>query len=159
MKSGERPLVPARLLTVAGPLLALALGGCLAVPDVDSDDPLVVTESGVQPDPADQSPERRAALAEIRAKARQGDALPYPDPFQAAQTARLVARPEPLPVRSIEAIEAELAEVRRLQQSAVTPAEIAALRAREAELRRLAAQTRSAGAAARRNPAAPVLGR
>jgi hypothetical protein len=158
MKSGEGRLVPASLSMVAGLLLAFPLGGCMAVPDVDSDDPLVVTEAGVQPDP-DQSPERRAAVAEMRAKARQGDALPYPDAFQAARTAQLAARPEPLPVRSIAAIEAELAEVVRRQQGAVTPAELAALRAREAQLRLLAAQTQAAGAEARRNPAAPVLGR
>lgn len=159
MNPGRWRLVPHAALLGPALVSALLLGGCLGVPDIDSEDPLVVTETGLQPDRESQSFERQAAVAEIREQARRGDALPYPDAFQAAQTTRLAARPEPLAVASIEAIERELADVRRRRQSAVTPAEIAALQAREAELRRLAARTQAAGAAARRNPAGPVLGR
>ena len=158
MNPGQWRPVPVRALVLAA-CLPFAFGGCLGLPDVDSDEPLVVTETGVQPDPEGQSPARAAAVAEMRQQARAADALPYPDAFQGAQTARLAARPEPASLARVAAIEAELADVVRRQQGAVTPAELATLRAREAGLRRLSAQTQAAGAAARRNPAAPVLPR
>jgi hypothetical protein len=41
------------------------------------------------------SPERAAAIAEMRAMAEAGDSMPYPDAFQTEQTARLITREEP----------------------------------------------------------------
>jgi hypothetical protein len=129
-----------RLLHSLGGVLCLALGGCLGTPDIEAgSDPLVVTEAGTVSYAPEQSPERIAAVAEMRAAAAAGDARPYPDAFQAAQTTRLVARPEPHSVPRAEAIEAELEAIARRQAAAVSPAEIAALKARAEELRRLAA--------------------
>ena len=89
------------------------------------------------------SPERAAAVAQMRANATAGDILPYPDAFQREQTLRLAARPEPRSVMDSEAIQAELASIARREASAVTPQEIAALKARAAELQRLAAQAQA----------------
>lgn len=158
MNPGQRRPVPARA-SASVVLLMLGLSGCLGTPDIDSGEPVVITETGRRSLEDQRSPEQAAAIAEMRQQAERGDALPYPDAAQGGQTSRLAARPEPLTVAQVEAIEAELADVVRRQSSAVSPAELAALRAREAELRRLAARTQAAGAAARRNPAAPVLGR
>jgi hypothetical protein len=140
MNPVSRRLVPGCKLALP---LALALVGCMAAPDLDSSsDPLVVTEAGAVSYPPAQSPERAAAVAEMRARAEAGDMLPYPDAFQAAQAARLVGRPEPRSVPEAEAIEAELAAIARRQAEAISPAEIAALKARAEELRRLAAARR-----------------
>lgn len=112
----------------------------MGTPDLDSSsDPLVVTEAGTVSYAPQQSPERAAAVAEMRVRGEAGDALPYPDALQTAQTARLAARPEPHSVPEAEAIEAELAAIARRQAAAISPAEIAALKARAEELRRLAA--------------------
>jgi hypothetical protein len=119
--------VPARSSFLV--IIVAGLGGCLSGPDLDA--PAVV--------PAGQSPQRTAAVAEMREQATAGEALSFPDVFQREQTIRLAARAEPRPVASVEAIEAELAAIARREQAAVTPAEIAALKARAAELRRLAA--------------------
>ena len=54
-------------------------------------------------------PERAAAVAEMRAAAEAGDQMPFPDAFQAEQTARLAARGEPPNVADVLAIQAELA--------------------------------------------------
>jgi hypothetical protein len=133
----NRRLVPApAVLAVA----CLGLAGCLAGPDLDApSDPMVVTEAGEVTYAEPQSPERAAAIAEIRAQAAAGDLMGYPDAFQTAQTTRLAAREEPRPVVDVDAIQAELAAIARRQAAARSPQEIAALKARAAELQRLAA--------------------
>lgn len=92
---------------------------------------------------ADPSPERTGAVSEMRANAEAGDAMPAPDVFQSAQTARLAARPEPKPLGDVAAIEAELADIAERERSAVAPGELAALKARAEELRRIAATARA----------------
>ena len=143
MNPPSRRLVPGWRLPRLALSLVLGLAGCMGTPDVNSGtDPLVVTEAGVVSYPPAQSPARAAAVAEMRARAEAGDLLPYPDAFQTAQAARLAARPEPYGVPEAEAIEAELAAIARRQATATSPAEIAALKARAEELRRLAAARR-----------------
>jgi hypothetical protein len=112
----------------------------LAGPDLDApSDPMVVTQAGAVTYAEPQSPERAAAIAEIRAQAAAGDVMDYPDAFQSAQSARLAAREEPRPVADVDAIQAELAAIARRQAAARSPQEIAALKARATELQRLAA--------------------
>ena len=84
------------------------------------------------------SAERAAAIAEIRAEAAAGDAMPYPDAFQSEQTMRLAARGEPLSSAAVDAIEAELAAIAARRASATSAREIASLEARARELRRIA---------------------
>jgi hypothetical protein len=132
-----------RLVSVFAALLAAApfsaLTGC--TPDLEASvDPLVVTEDGVISYAEPQSPEQAAAVAEMRLNAEAGDIMPYPDAFQSEQTRRLAMRAEPYSVNEASAIEAELAAIARRQRSAITPQEIAVLRARAAELRRVAAE-------------------
>lgn len=141
MNPGRSRPVPLPALPVVA--LSLAIGGC--APNLDATaDPLVVTEGEALSYAEAQSPERAAAVAEMRMNAAAGDMLPYPDAFQTEQTLRLAARPEPRPVMDAEAVQAELASIARRQAGAVTPQEIAALRARAAELQRLAAQQQAA---------------
>jgi hypothetical protein len=119
---------------------AAALAGCLGPADLDSaGDPLVVTVADAPRGPADLEPERALAVADMRASAVAAADLPYPDVFQREQTLRLAAREEPLPVADAEAIEAELAFIARAEKRAITAADLAALKAGEAELRRLLA--------------------
>jgi hypothetical protein len=101
-----------------------------------------VTEAGT-PTAAEQSPERAAAVAEMRLQAEAGEDLPYPDVFQSLQNTRLATREEPISVAEVAAIQAELADIASRQQAAVSPAEIAYLKARAAELQRLAAQAQA----------------
>ena len=138
----SRPVPTAGALPVAG--LALLLGGCLGAPDLNTTaDPLVVTASGTVSYAAEQSPDRAAAVAEMRLRAEASEDMPYPDVFQRAQNARLATREEPISVSDVAAVQAELADIARRQQAAVSPAEIAYLKARAAELQRLAAQAQS----------------
>ena len=139
---------PTRQVPAAGTCLAaglaLSLGGCLGAPDLDAGaDPLVVTEAGTVSYAAEPSPERAAAIADMRAQAEAGEAMPYPDVFQSERSTRLATRQEPMPVAEVTAIEAELADIARRQQAAVSPAEIEYLKARAAELQRLAAAAQS----------------
>lgn len=120
-------------MALAAACLTVPLGGCFG-PDLASQ-PLVASEPGAPP----PSPERVAAVAEIRARGDAADDLPYPDAFQAEQTARLAARPEPRPASDVADIEAELAAIAQLQQTATTPEEIAELQARADALRRKSA--------------------
>ena len=108
--------------------LAVALSGCMGAPDLGSDAPVAGTIS----------PERAAAIAEMRAQAEAGDSMPYPDVFQAEQTARLTARVEPLPVSNVQAIETELTLIAEQRALARDPREIAALDERARQLRKLA---------------------
>jgi hypothetical protein len=143
MNPASRRLVPGRRLSPLAVFLALGLAACVGSPDLDSgSDPLVVTEAGAVSYAPEQSAERAAAVAEMRARAEAGDLLPYPDAFQGAQAARLAARPEPYSVPEAETIEAELAAIARQRAATTDPAEIAALQARAEELRRLAAARR-----------------
>jgi hypothetical protein len=143
MNPALRRLVPGRRLSPLALSIALSLAACIGSPDLDSrSDPLVVTETGAVSYPPEQSAERAAAVAGMRARAEAGDLLPYPDAFQAGQAARLAARPEPYGVAEAEAIEAELKAIARRQAVATDAAEIAALQARAEELRRLAAARR-----------------
>ena len=139
----SRRLVPGRRLSPLALLLAIGPAACVGSPDLDrGSDPLVVTEAGAVGYQPEQPAERAAAVAEMRASAEAGDLMPYPDAFQAAQAARLAARPEPYSVAEAEAIEAELAAIARRRAAATDPAELAALQARAEELRRLAAARR-----------------
>ncbi len=142
MNPGRSRLVPMKW----GPIFIgaiLLLGGCLGPPDLDAgSDPLVVTEAS-RGLPVEQSPTRAAVVSEMRAKAEAGDAMPAPDVFQSAQTARLAARPEPKPIGDVASVEAELAAIAERERTAVTPGELAALKARADELRRIAAAVRA----------------
>jgi hypothetical protein len=91
------------------------------------------------------SPERAAAIAEMRAQAEAGDSMPYPDVFQAEQTARLVARQEPRDVIDVQAIEAELTLIAEQREATRDPREIAALDERARQLRRLALAASAGG--------------
>lgn len=139
---------PSRPVPAAGALLAagsaLLLGACLGAPDLDSTaDPLVVTESGTVSYDAEQSPDRAAAVAEMRRQAEAGEDMPFPDVFQTSQNTRLATREEPVAVLEAAAIEAELADIARRRQAAVSAAEITYLKARAAELQLLAAQAQA----------------
>jgi hypothetical protein len=124
--------------------LALAPTGCLGPANLDSaGDPLVVTETAAAGQSADIDPARAAAIADIRGRAIAAADLPYPDAFQAEQTLRLAARSEPRSVPDAAAVEAELAAISRAEKGTITAAELAALKAREAELRRLLAAARA----------------
>jgi hypothetical protein len=114
---------------LSAPFLAVLLIGCLGVPDVDQYETAAVTAT---------SPERAAAIAEMRAQAAAGDQMPYPDAFQAEQTARLVAREEPRSLADVQGIEAELAQIADRRARSNDPSEIAALDQRARQLRRLA---------------------
>jgi hypothetical protein len=121
--------------------MALGFVVCACTPDLEqSADALVVTETGVVGYSGPQSPERAAAVAEMRQNAEAGVLLPYPDVFRTEQVVRLAARPEPRPLSQAEAIAAELAAIARRQSGAISQQELAALEARAAELRRLAAE-------------------
>lgn len=113
---------------LSAPFLALLLTGCLGVPDVDQQEAAVTASS----------PERAAAIAEMRAQAAAGDQMPYPDAFQAEQTARLVLRDEPRSLGDVQEIEAELALIADRRAASNDPSEIAALDQRARQLRRLA---------------------
>jgi hypothetical protein len=119
------------LSTVSGAmLLTVALAGCVGMPDLDpkaNTAPLTAT-----------SPERAAAIAEMRAEAKAGDEMPFPDAFQAEQTARLAARGEPRSMQDVQAIQAELTLIADSRSKTSDAREIAALDARAKELRRLA---------------------
>lgn len=139
MVNSERCRSVPALAILALPALVLAIGGC--TPDIDAGaDPLVITDDGMMSTAEASSPERAAAVAQMRANASAGDILPYPDAFQREQTLRLAARSEPRPVMDSEAIQAELASIARREAGAISPQEIAALKARAAELQRLAAR-------------------
>ncbi len=112
---------------LSAPFLAVFLTGCLGVPDNYQPVPVTAT-----------SPERAAAVAEMRAQAAAGDQMPYPDAFQAQQTARLVVRDEPRSLGGVEEIQAELAQIADRRAASRDPNEIAALDQRARQLRRLA---------------------
>jgi hypothetical protein len=117
-----------RLAITTAVFLTVALAACRG-PDLSPGAaPLVAGQAPV-------SPERVAAIAEMRRLGEASDALPYPGAFQAEQTKRLAARQEPRPGPDATAIQAELAALAVLRQAATTPEEIAELRVREAELR------------------------
>jgi hypothetical protein len=115
---------------VAVSSLALALSGCVGVPGLEP-------EGGPTPIAA-ASPERAAAVAEIRAQAQAGDAMAFPDAYQSAQTARLALREEPRSIAEVQAIEAELTLIAEQRAATSDAREIAALDAKAKELRRLA---------------------
>jgi hypothetical protein len=115
--------------------LALALSGCMGRPDLTASTAPTATFS----------PERAAAIAEMRAMAEAGDSMPYPDAFQTEQTARLVTRPEPHDVIDAQAIETELALIAEQRAKARDPSEIAALDERARQLRKLALSAGAGG--------------
>ena len=140
MRSNPRFATPA-----AAACLAFLLAGCLGMPSVETaGDPLVITAEGQAAAPASASPERLAAVADIRARAAAAGASPHPVALQDDRTSRLAARPEPRSVPDVLAIEAELALIAERRAAGAGPAEIAELEARAAELRRLAAAARAA---------------
>ncbi len=118
----------ALFLAAVPPAAVLALSGCLGVPNLKATAAL----------PADVTPERAAAIAEIRAQAAAGDKGHYPNVFQSERTMRLAAREEPLSVADVEAIQVELTLIAEKRAAATDAREIAALEARARELRRLA---------------------
>jgi hypothetical protein len=110
--------------------LPVALSACTALRSFDPDgEPVPVTAA---------SPERAAALADMRAQAEAGDTMPFPDAFQAEQSQRLALRDEPRSVPEVQAIQTELALIAERRAATRDPREIAALDARAKELRRLA---------------------
>ena len=115
--------------------LALALSGCMSRPDLTAS---TTPTTGV-------SPERAAAIAEMRAMAEAGDAMPYPDAFQTEQTARLATRQEPHDVIHAQAIETELALIAEQRAKVHDPSEIAALDERARQLRKLALSAGAGG--------------
>ena len=115
--------------------LALALSGCMSRPDLTASTAPTATIS----------PERAAAIAEMRAMAEAGDSMPYPDAFQTEQTARLVTREEPHDVIDAQAIEIELALIAEQRAKARDPSEIAALDERARQLRKLALSAGAGG--------------
>ena len=123
-------LAAALLLACLAPLLA----GCFG-PDLDPAAPMIAKPGAPPP-----SPERVAAVAEIRQRSSAADDLPYPDAYQAQQSARLAARVEPRPASDAAEIEAELAAIAQLQQTASTPEERAELQMRADALRLRAAE-------------------
>jgi hypothetical protein len=125
-----RLLIP---VTAAG--LAVALMGCMSRPDLTASTEPTVTVS----------PERAAAIAEMRAMAEAGDSMPYPDAFQTEQTARLITREEPHDVIDARAIETELALIAEQRAKARDPSEIAALDERARQLRKLALSASAGG--------------
>jgi hypothetical protein len=96
---------------------------------------------------ASANPERAVAIAEMRAEAEAGDRMPFPDPYQAAQSRRLALRGEPRSYADVQAIQAELTLIAARRAAATDPHEVARLDARAKELRRLAL---AAGASAPR---------
>lgn len=110
--------------------LAAALAGCVGIPGMNPE-----ATSAVAPA---TSPERAAAVAEMRARAEAGDSMPFPDVFQSAQVTRLALREEPRSVPDVQAIEAELTIIAERRAASRDATEIAALDARARELRRLA---------------------
>jgi hypothetical protein len=104
------------------------LSGCLRMPDIDQPSAAVGATS----------PERAAAIAEMRAQAAAGDEMPYPDAFQTAQRVRLAVREEPRSLRNVQEIEAELALIAQRRAHSNDPNEIAALDQRARQLRKLA---------------------
>ena len=139
MNKGRSRLVPAPHLVLIAATASLA-AGCLGPPDLDgSADPLVVTEATVPGASIGPPPQRAAAIAEMRAKAEAGETMPFPDVYQAAQTTRLAARPEPKPLDEVATLQSELAAVAERLRTADNSALIPALKRREAELRRLLA--------------------
>ena len=120
---------------LSGMLLSVVLAGCVGVSGLDPEaPPASVAATG---------PERAAAIAEMRAAAEAGDQMPFPDAFQAEQTARFAARGEPRTVEDVLAIQAELALIAERRSKTSDAREIAALDARAKELRRLALAARA----------------
>jgi hypothetical protein len=78
----------------------------------------------------------------MRAKAEAGETMPFPDASHTEQAARLAARPEPKPISEVAALQTELADLAERRRALSDRGEIAALDAREAELRRLLAAAR-----------------
>jgi hypothetical protein len=132
----------AALAALGGTLLLAA--GCTTGPgsaQVASTDPLVVTADGI--DGGAAAPERAGAVAAIRAEAVAVNATP-PAETAAEQSVRLAARAEPRTLAEVQAIEAELALIAE-RRAGAAPGDVAALEARAAELRRLAAAAQTGG--------------
>ncbi len=114
--------------------LLLALGGCFG-PDLS---PGAEALAG-----GEVSAERAQAKAEIRRLAEATDALPFPEAFESGRAARLSARGEPRPAPDAQALQAELAAIAVLQQTARTPEELAELQARAAALQQLSLESQA----------------
>ena len=141
MKRASGRLVPVRSTVAA---LALALSACQMAPDVDAPSGAAAAPPAViGAAKAKDSAQRAAAVAEMRSRGAAAETQPYPDAFAATRNARLAARPEPRSVADTATIKTELADIARRQQGAISPAEIEALKAREAVLRGLLAQAQA----------------
>ncbi len=127
MRPGRIAVVLARAAVIVGP--ALALCGCFGIPDIQAaGDPLGGPGA---------SPERSAAVAEMRAEAAEGDHMRYPPVFQEDQVTRLAARSEPMSTAEADSLKAELEAISTARQATTDTTQIALLDAREEELRRL----------------------
>lgn len=129
-----------RLVPLIGATVGLGLlvGGCVgprggAAPDVS----LAGADPALTQAEAEAELTRAAIVADIRARAEAAGGRPYSAADDAARTAALAARPEPRSVQEVAAIQAELLLIAELRAGALDPQEIAALEAREQELRRL----------------------
>jgi hypothetical protein len=136
MKGASGRVVPCLPLAIL-----LAAAACRMVPDVDRPSEPVAAETKVGANGS--SAARDAAVADMRARAKATEALPYPSAFAASRNSRLAARSEPRPVADVESIKAELAAIGKRRQNPVSATELAALDARAATLRRLLAATQS----------------
>jgi hypothetical protein len=123
------------LRVLAAVAAAALLSACTNLPALDAD--TVIARADAEAGPP--SPERAAALAEIRARAEAGAEMPFPDVFRADTTAALAARGEPLTMAEVQAIRAELAFIAERRAATTDAMELAALDARAQELRRLMA--------------------
>jgi hypothetical protein len=92
---------------------------------------------------AQTNPKRAAVVAEMRAEAEAADSMPFPDPYQTEQSARLATRSEPRSVQDVRIVEAELSDIAVRRARTTDPHEIALLNARARELRRLALASES----------------
>lgn len=126
-----------RLLQAAA--LTAAVGGCVAPSLRGVSVPPPVAQAARAEAPHKDSPERAAAVEEMRAEAEAAGQRPFPDVFQTERNTRLAARDEPISTEDVQAVTAELSEIARRRATATSAAEIAALDARAKELQRLAA--------------------
>ena len=119
-------------------VLGLVTGGC-----VGARGGLAPGPSQAVTDPALAGPEAEAELAQaavvadMRADAEAARQAPDVSVTPAQRTAQLAARPEPRRIEEVAAIQAELLLIAERRASTFDPQEIAALEARERELRRL----------------------
>src|SRR4051812_11286627 len=105
---------PCRRGTAAISCLMLAVCGCSSMRGLETVGPAAGSS-------APMSPERAVAIAEMRAEAEAGDRMPFPDPYQAAQSRRLALRGEPRSYAEVQSIQAELTLIAARRAAATDP--------------------------------------